>query len=148
MFGKDSQDRTEAVRRTDAASTETVIGASVKVEGDFVSEGDILVRGVVKGSVKTLGNLRVEEKAKINANIEAANAFVGGNVKGNIMVNDSLEIGKAAVVVGDISAKVLSIAPGAKLNGHCSVATEQHAESAEPTPRSAAASAAKAKQAA
>ena len=27
---------------------ETVIGASVKVEGDFTSDGDVLVQGIVK----------------------------------------------------------------------------------------------------
>ena len=32
---------------------ETIIGATVKVEGDLVSEGDIKIDGLVTGKIKT-----------------------------------------------------------------------------------------------
>ena len=53
---------------------ETIIGPSVKVEGDFVGQGNIIVDGVIKGSVTTNGNLRVGDQAKITAAVAAANA--------------------------------------------------------------------------
>ncbi|PIP67142.1 MAG: cell shape determination protein CcmA [Parcubacteria group bacterium CG11_big_fil_rev_8_21_14_0_20_41_14] len=118
----DSKDK-EAVggfemREEDA---ETIIGASVKVDGDFVSEGNVLVQGIVNGSLKTKGNLRVDEGAKIKANVDATNAQVSGEIQGNITVKDSLDLGSSAKVAGDIITKILSIEPGAVLNGHCSV---------------------------
>lgn len=106
---------------------ETVIGPTVKVEGDFASEGNVLVLGAVSGSLKTRGNLRVEKGAKIKADVEAANAVVFGEIKGNVAVQDRLELGASAAVEGDIVAKVLSIEPGAIVNGHCLVAANERA---------------------
>ncbi|KKS12810.1 MAG: hypothetical protein UU69_C0022G0006 [Candidatus Magasanikbacteria bacterium GW2011_GWA2_41_55] len=55
---------------------ETIVGPSVKVEGEFVSEGNIVIEGQVSGTVKTAKHLRVEEGAKINANVGAESALV------------------------------------------------------------------------
>ncbi len=104
---------------------ETVIGPTVKVDGDFTSDGNVLVQGVVNGSLKTKGNLHVEPGAKIKADVEAANARVLGSVKGNVTIRENLELGESAAIEGDIVTKVLSIEPGAILNGHCSVSTER-----------------------
>lgn len=38
---------------------ETVIGPSVKVEGDFVTEGNMIVEGTICGSIKTSKNLKI-----------------------------------------------------------------------------------------
>ena len=131
MFNKNRED--EDVELDDMAEgrNETIIGASVKVEGDFVSEGNVLVQGVVSGSLKTKGNLRVEKNAKVKADIEAANASIDGQIKGNISIGDNLRLGQTAVIEGDISTKVLSIEPGALLNGHCSVSPDQKESEAE-----------------
>lgn len=112
--------------------TETVIGASVKVDGDFASEGNVLVQGILNGSLKTKGNLQVDEGAKIKADVDAVNAQVSGEIEGNVTIKDNLELGSAAKIAGDIITKILSIQPGAVLNGHCSVsAAEEGAEPAE-----------------
>ena len=131
MFTKDGEENEGGIEMKEGES-ETVIGASVKVDGDFVSEGNILVQGVVNGSLKTSGNLQVEEGAKIKADVEAANAVVRGEVKGNVTVVENLELGGAASIEGDITTKVLSIEPGATLNGHCAVSANGK-ESTEPS---------------
>ncbi len=134
MFNKDSQKRAGGMIKMEEGDTETVIGQTVKVDGDFVSEGNVLVAGTVNGSLKTKGNLRIEKGAKIKANVEAANAIVRGEIKGNVSILDNLELGDSASIEGDIVTKVLSIEPGAILNGHCSVATGERVrdQSAEP----------------
>jgi cytoskeletal protein CcmA (bactofilin family) len=113
---------------------ETIIGHTVKVEGDFISEGNVLVLGVVSGSLKTRGNLRVEKGAKIKADVEAANAAVFGDIKGNVTIQERLELGASAVVEGDIVTKVLSIEPGAIVNGHCAVAAGEKLTTKEAIP--------------
>ncbi|MDZ4221340.1 MAG: polymer-forming cytoskeletal protein [Patescibacteria group bacterium] len=107
---------------------ETIIGPSVKVEGDFKSQGHVLVQGILNGSLKTKGNLKVEEGAKIKANVEAANAVVKGEIAGNVTIKDSLQLGSSATIAGDIITKILSIEPGAVLNGHCSVSAAEAGE--------------------
>ena len=120
MFTKDGEENEGGLEMKEGES-ETVIGASVKVDGDFISEGNILVQGIVNGSLKTTGNLQIDEGAKIKADVEATNAVVRGEVNGNVTISENLELGSAASIEGDITTKVLSIEPGAVLNGHCAV---------------------------
>ena len=107
MFQKPSPDIALSVKETDesCASTvnsvhdevETIVGPSVVVEGDFASEGNILVKGTVLGSVKTSQLLTVEKGAKILANIRAGSADVSGEIKGDVKVTDKIELSPSAL---------------------------------------------------
>jgi cytoskeletal protein CcmA (bactofilin family) len=108
---------------------ETIIAASVKVEGDFTSQGNILIEGVVEGSLKTERNLRVGEKAKINADVSAANAVIAGEVRGNLSVSEKLELEPTAHIFGDVKTKILTVAAGAEVNGRISMGQETHGKS-------------------
>ena len=97
---------------------ETIIAASVILEGDFKSGGNIIVEGTVKGSVTTQGDLRVGEQARIDANVVAVNAHISGEVKGNINISEKLELTSTAKVSGDVQTKILIVESGATINGH------------------------------
>lgn len=103
---------------------ETIVGPSVKVEGDFVSQGNIVIEGQVSGSIKTEKNLRVEQGAKIAANVSVDSALIAGEVKGNIKAMNTLELMPSARVDGDVEVKTLIIAAGAALNGRCVMGVE------------------------
>lgn len=96
---------------------ETIVGPSVIVEGDFASEGNILVKGTVFGSVKTSQVLTVEKGAKILANIRAGSADISGEVKGDIKVNDKIELNPSARILGDIHCGILIVEAGALIQG-------------------------------
>lgn len=98
--------------------TETIIGESVIVEGDFSGNGNIIIQGKLNGNLSTDGHILIGEKAKINADIKAASAFVSGEIKGNIKVNNSLDIAKTAKIDGDIEASSIAMEAGCKVNGH------------------------------
>jgi cytoskeletal protein CcmA (bactofilin family) len=100
---------------------ETVVGPSVHVEGDFASEGNILVKGMVSGNVKTSRLLTVEQGAKIMANVKAGNAVISGEIKGNVKVDDRLEVTESARIIGDISCTILEVNAGAMLLGKISM---------------------------
>lgn len=96
---------------------ETVVGPSVHVEGDFASEGNIVVKGTVSGSVKTSKRLTVEDGAKIHAHVSAGSAVISGEVRGNVNVADTLELRATARVLGDISCAVLMVEAGCLIHG-------------------------------
>ena len=98
--------------------TETVIAPSVRVEGDFVSEGNIRIEGAVLGSVSTKQDLFVGENAEITAEVSANNAAISGTLKGNIKVKDKLELTSTARIYGDIQASVLTVESGALMDGN------------------------------
>jgi len=106
---------------TDHDDVETVVGPSVHVEGDFASEGNILVKGSVSGSVKTSKLLTVERGAKILANVRAGNAHVSGEIKGNVKVDERLELSSTAQILGDITCNILAVEPGALIQGKVSM---------------------------
>jgi len=115
--------------KTDAnPGTETLIGPSVHVKGDFKSQGNIQIEGQVTGTIQTTGNLGVGEQAKISANVNATNAFVAGLIKGSVTVAERLELSPKAKIEGDVSTKVLIIAEGAQLNGRCQMGATASAE--------------------
>jgi cytoskeletal protein CcmA (bactofilin family) len=101
----------------DHDDVETVVGPSVNVEGDFASEGNIVVQGTVSGSVNTSKLLTVEQGAKIFANVHSGNAMVSGSIKGNIKIDDRLDLSSSAQIGGDITCKVLSVEAGALIHG-------------------------------
>ena len=112
MF-KQNEDTQSAIK-----SAETIIGESIKVKGNFHGEGNIIIEGVVDGSVKTNNFLLIGTKAKIAASVEAKDAKVAGVVSGNVKVSGYLEIKASAKITGDVSADQLSIEKGAIINGN------------------------------
>lgn len=112
---------------------DTIVGPSVSVEGDFASEGNIVVKGTVTGSVHTSKNLVVEAGAKIMANVRAYNAHIAGEVRGNMKIKDSLELAPTARVLGDIDTKVVAVAAGALLCGKVTMPGIDQGEAGRPS---------------
>lgn len=96
---------------------ETIIGESVQVKGNFESNGNIIINGMLDGEIKTKGAILVGDKSKINANIEAEEMAVKGNISGNLKINGYLSIGGSAKILGDIECAQISIEKGAEING-------------------------------
>jgi cytoskeletal protein CcmA (bactofilin family) len=100
---------------------ETVVGPSVKIQGDLNSEGDIRIEGAVAGKVKTSQSVHVGEAAKLNADIHAGNAIIAGEVQGNIKIASNLILLSTARITGDIACSILRVEDGAQFSGKCSM---------------------------
>lgn len=100
---------------------ETVVGPSVKIQGDLNSEGNIKIEGQVAGKVKTSQNVFVSPGAKIAADVLAGNAVIGGEISGNLKISGHLVLQGTAHVAGDIACTVLRVEDGALFTGKCSM---------------------------
>lgn len=107
--------------KTNIKEAETIIGPSIKVKGNFHGEGNIIIEGLVEGSVKTDKFLLIGNKSKITAEVTAKDAKIGGEITGNIKIHGYLEITSTARIIGDIEAAQISVERGAIINGHCSM---------------------------
>jgi cytoskeletal protein CcmA (bactofilin family) len=96
---------------------ETIIGPSVKLEGAFTSDGDVTIEGYVKGALATTKNLRIGERAVVDASVKAANAVISGTVNGPLDISGKLEILSSGRVNGDVLCTSIIIQEGAVLNG-------------------------------
>ena len=99
---------------------ETIIGASVRVKGNFQGQGNIVIEGTLEGSLKTNANLFIGEKAKVVASVEAKDAIINGELQGNVKTKGYLAIGSGAKIFGDIQYGSLSISQGAIVHGQLS----------------------------
>jgi cytoskeletal protein CcmA (bactofilin family) len=105
------------------SEADTLIGPSVKVVGDFSSQGNVHIEGGLKGTLETTANLTVGEHAHVVADVKAQNAYIAGSVKGNLVVAERLELAPTSHIDGDVSAKILVVTEGAQLDGRCQMAS-------------------------
>lgn len=103
---------------------ETVVGPSVKIQGDLNSEGNIKIEGQVSGKVKTSQSVFVVPGAKICADVLAGNAVIGGEVQGNLKISGHLILQSTAKILGDIACQILRVEDGAQFSGKCSMNVE------------------------
>lgn len=111
MFNKDVQENS-------IKNAETIIGPSIKVKGNFHGDGNIVVEGIVEGNIKTKKFFLQGAQSLIDANIEAKDSKISGQVNGNLNIENYLEITNSAKIKGDIKANIISIEKGAIINGH------------------------------
>jgi cytoskeletal protein CcmA (bactofilin family) len=112
---------------------ETVVGPSVKIQGDLNSEGNIKIEGQVAGKIKTSQSVFVIPGAKISADVFAGNAVVGGEVQGNLKIAGHLVLQSTAKVIGDITCTVFRVEDGAQFSGKCTMAGMETANSGKKT---------------
>lgn len=103
------------------SQAETVVGPSVKIQGDLNSEGNIKIEGQVTGKVKTSQSVFVMQGSKIAADVLAGNAVVGGEVQGNMKISGQLILQSTAKVLGDIACQILRVEDGAQFTGKCNM---------------------------
>lgn len=96
---------------------ETIIAQGVRIEGEFIAEGDIVIEGEVRGTITTSGDLRVGDSAKVEADIRAQNAVVSGEIRGTMHILGKLELMSSSKFTGDVAVDVLSVGAGAQVNG-------------------------------
>lgn len=119
----------EDISNEEPSGGETIIGVSVKLEGDFKSEGDVTINGEVSGTVKTKGDLEIGETAVLSANLEARSITVSGKVEGSVKALDKLKIKSSGKIMGNVECQSLEIAEGAYFDGECKMGTESQSDS-------------------
>jgi cytoskeletal protein CcmA (bactofilin family) len=99
----------------------TVIAESTTVVGDVETRGPLMVSGHVRGNGRIGGTLSVGKTAHWEGDITARQAVLAGKVIGKIVIEDKLEISSSAVIEGEIVARILAIANGARIEGEVTV---------------------------
>ena len=104
-------------RPAEREGKESVIAADLSIEGKINGAGHIRIAGRFKGDVHVEGDLTVEVGAKVNGGVRARKVVIAGELEGNVESAQRVELLEGGVVVGDIKAGVVSIAPGSRMRG-------------------------------
>ena len=103
----------------------TVIAESTSIVGDVITQGPLMVSGHVQGNGRIGGTLSMSKSAQWEGDISARQAVLAGKVTGRIVIEDKLEISASAVITGEIVARILAIANGARIEGEVTVTSGQ-----------------------
>jgi cytoskeletal protein CcmA (bactofilin family) len=96
------------------------VGGGTVVTGEANFKAMMRVDGHLSGRVSsTSGTLIVGSNGRVDANIEVAVAVIHGNVNGDIIATQRLELGRSAKVNGNIQTPSLIIEQGAVFEGSC-----------------------------
>ncbi len=82
----------------------------------------------------TCGDIVVERKGNVAAQVMAQNLLVKGRIKGSVQARDLIEIAKTGEVSGDIVAPRLIVKDGAMLRGFCRIEPIQPIAKTPPKP--------------
>jgi cytoskeletal protein CcmA (bactofilin family) len=96
----------------------TTIGSSIVIAGEISGEEDLVIEGTVKGKIVLKQNLLVEKTGVVEAEIQTSNVTVSGQVTGNIVASERVELRSDGRMVGDIKAPRILIADGASFKGN------------------------------
>ena len=95
------------------------LGKDTEFNGRLVFSGAIRIDGKFKGEILTDGTLIIGETASLEAEIRASHVIISGDVKGDMVAKNKIEIHPPARVHGNIQAPILTIADGVLFEGNC-----------------------------
>jgi len=98
---------------------ETLIGRGTQFQGVITAQGTVRVDGVFTGEIKTQGDVVIGDDGTLEANVEARNVLISGQIKGNLTATGKIELTPTGKVIGDIKVKNLIIDEGAVFRGSC-----------------------------
>lgn len=96
----------------------TIIGKSLRIKGEIVSDEELIVQGKVEGNIQQSQDLYIEEGGEIRANITVPSIQIGGRMLGNISATNKVELLPGGTMMGDIlAAPRVELMDGAKFKG-------------------------------
>jgi len=91
-----------------------------ELNGEITFKDMLRINGFVAGKIFSFkGTLIVDNSARVDADIDVSVCVVSGTVNGDVVAQQRVELGPAAVINGDISTTSLSMRPGAIFTGNC-----------------------------
>ena len=97
--------------------TTSLLSKEIKFEGDIQGNEDFQVDGELKGSIKLTGSIYVGPTGIVEADVEADNIVIQGQITGNVVARKQLQIQATGKLLGDCTATSIDIKEGALFEG-------------------------------
>jgi cytoskeletal protein CcmA (bactofilin family) len=78
-----------------------------------------MLNGKFTGEISSNDTLIIGDKGVINATVRAGVVLVNGEITGNILATERVELRGTARVFGDVEAPVIVVDEGVLFDGHC-----------------------------
>ena len=104
-----------------SAAIDTMIGEGTFFNGTIKTKGPLRICGQVEGKIESEAEVFIGEKSKIQGDVRGGRVVVSGEISGNIIATDGLEISKSGRVHGNITADRLLMEEGTTYTGKVTV---------------------------
>ncbi len=115
MFGINKESNESSDRR----ELNTIVGKGSVIDGKIKIKNSIRIDGKVKGEISSTGTVTIGSEGEVEGTINAANAIIGGRVRGKMIIQSKIILEKKSVLIGDLKTQKLNIAEGAIFDGNC-----------------------------
>ncbi|RKZ19188.1 hypothetical protein DRQ50_02575 [bacterium] len=115
MFGKEPENQAVAGGQT------SIIAQGCKFDGTVQVGGTLRIEGEFKGTIGRPESLVIGKTGVVHADVKVKNAIIGGQLFGNIIAENKIELQSGSHVEGDIKTKRLVIDEGVFFEGNCSM---------------------------
>ena len=95
------------------------LGKDTAFEGTLTFTGGLRIDGRFQGEISTEGTLIIGETAVIRGDIRASCVLVSGEIQGNTVAEQRIEILTPARIFGDIRSPEIIMGAGAVFEGKC-----------------------------
>jgi cytoskeletal protein CcmA (bactofilin family) len=109
------------------AGSGTLVAANAVWEGKLRSDGDVRVEGVVQGEIDTAATLVIAQAARVMGTIHARNVLIGGEVEGEVLCEERLEVLPGGSARGQINSGTLVVHEGAYIDSRFQMRREASA---------------------
>jgi len=107
------------VRTIDESELDTVLAQDIDFEGTIEFSEPLLVKGSVRGDIKTPSDLFIADGARVNADISASRVSIKGTVQGDVNASERVELFSGAAIVGNVATPDLIVQSGSHFTGRC-----------------------------
>jgi len=107
------------IKAVDESDIDTVLADDIEFDGTMSFNRSLMIKGKFKGDIKAAGDLFIDDKANVEATIEANVVSIKGKVTGNVTAFTRVELFAAAGLDGDITAPDVVMESGCRFNGIC-----------------------------
>lgn len=118
---------------------EAVIDSSLRIEGLIETSESLLVEGRVQGRIAAGGHVTIAAGASCRASIRSPRLTIVGELIGNAICTETIDVAPGARVVGDLRAPDVQVGVQAEVDGRVDVLppepTEQTIERQAVSPR-------------
>ena len=89
---------------TQDTASPSSIGAGLKIRGELSGSSDLYIEGDVQGKIILAGSrVTVGARGSVQADIEARDIVIEGNVQGNLKAHESVRLGGSSKVQGSVA---------------------------------------------
>ena len=93
------------------------IDATARLTGTIITEEELLVEGVLEGSVRSTEKVSVARGGRIKGDVTGREVDVAGVIEGNVMASATFHLHPSGRIMGDVHAVHIQVEDGGVLSG-------------------------------